>query len=213
MYGHTPNVWRPSEVPYPGHGDDIFLEPDEGDKLVENILCSGWHLFYENVDAGRSISSASKTFATIPIPSKNPYFFILVHWLFQTGVSSASATLRVATSSNVAEWSPALFVPANTTRKFLYQARFMLWGPAGFSLLEGAVVTEAGTGATYAPAGPWFSNFPGIAIGPYTFSANADPWDGRTLDMKVQGSWTGGSSGALVVKHIRVYGAAMSPPE
>lgn len=84
-YGRTPNVWRPSEVPYPGPLDRITSSVSHRN-LEDNSrrVPLGWHLIYDSRDTepdGFCTRSAAlvTAFGDIPIP-RVPLVCVMAHY-------------------------------------------------------------------------------------------------------------------------------------
>jgi hypothetical protein len=102
-YGTTPNVWRPSDVPYPNTGDDTGVgQQPNGSGLGQEVtttttnesnspIMPGWNLLADMRTNGTA-SITNVTVGTVTIPLN----FGILHWVvflkFFTGVGSPTAT-------------------------------------------------------------------------------------------------------------------------
>lgn len=213
MYGHTPNVWRPSEVPYPGQDEDLLSTVGNTETRIDEEICSGWHLFLDSsVKKTASSPSLNDTLCTIPVPQSNPYYLVIAHLTYTTGVTGSYCRVALRDADGRGEFQASTFVPPGTTFRFVFISRFILWGPTGFHQLYTTLMAEGGQGVTYSPPGIWVSAFPGVNVGAYEWTASDDPWDARVVHLHLEGG-AGVKGHALTLHRIRAYASSVTAPE
>lgn len=116
-YGRTPNVWRPSEVPYPSGKDQVAIVPGTDEVDDSRRLPLGWYLVYDLWDTqpdGFCTRSTSYVTAAdeIPIP-RAPVVCIIAHLIASATTANQSAEVAIYPQDGGALYPPFSNYPLN----------------------------------------------------------------------------------------------------
>ena len=191
-YGFTPNVYRPSEVPYPGTPEDLLITPGTGTTL--NLAAAGWFLVFDDAVLHTLSALGPTTPVTVTFPRVAPVYCLLVHFSLTTagvaGTASFTSPLSVSTP----------LIPINTTAKGILHLYFYSFGSywTSFHVRTGQLVMEDGTGTASLTAN--------ATLGTFHLTPSEDVWDATIQSIPLTLTLSSATL-TFTLHHTRVYAA------